>query len=148
MNALRWILSIVGAVGITGAIALAVVAPAVFMAFLKIAMDFVARVWATRTGACVIVGAACLFAGNFYGVRTEAARSTAANAETAVHVAHVDTDIATSAEKTDEKDSAAEAKADAANTKARNEYVAKLEKRAAVCEPPTPDDLRRLRNIR
>jgi len=60
---INWSVGILGAVGIVGAIALAIFVPAVFATLARLVGDFLS----TRLGLAIAVGAACLYGGLVYG---------------------------------------------------------------------------------
>lgn len=68
---LLWILGLVSALGVAGAIALAIFAPALAAALLNGALALLTRLWATRAGMALIVGALALVAGEIHGRLTE-----------------------------------------------------------------------------
>lgn len=146
---LAFILAAIGTLGIGGFIALALFAPPIAAALAKGATEIIAKLWATRGGLALLVGASCFAAGLFYGDHQGAhrvqARWDAARAAAAEQARERDRGAARMAEAADRKDEGAEGAEDKAIEEKRHE----LESRpASGCTADDPRDLERLRNIR
>lgn len=66
-NVINWSIGIVGTLGVAGAIALAVFAPALAEVLFKGAVDIVAKLLQTRIGVAILVGLGCLILGELAG---------------------------------------------------------------------------------
>lgn len=147
-----WIFGIVGALGVTGAIALFFLGPAAVLLFLRAVLAIFTRLWATRPGMALIValatGSVGYLAGHNDGETRVRAAWTAANAIAAERAREVDAEITKNAETAEARDVVVEVEADKENAEARNAYVAELEKRAAAVCRVDDADLKRLHDIR
>lgn len=147
-----WIFGIVGALGITGAIALFLMAPLVFREVVAVILETVKSIWKTRTGCALMsAGAALLFGWFFFDAQGYGRCQDewdAAKAEAIQKAARADSAAERKARIAEERALKAEELAETATEKARDAYLAELQKRTDNVCADTDADIKRLRSIR
>lgn len=137
-TALNWGLAIVGTLGVAGAIALAIFAPAVAQVLLNGVVGIVRRLLQTRIGVAILVGALCLIGGELAGDWHGRSTCRTAQAQADREAAARDQEQGNLAAD-DAKQRSAQLDSAAAKDK---ETVHVLAKADATCHPITADQLR------
>lgn len=149
---LTWILGIAAAVGVTGLIVLALVAPAVASVIAQAVLSIIQWLLKTRFGVGLLTAAACLTFGYFYfdyvGAHRVRLQWREANATATAKANAADAAAAAKAAAADHRNAIAERDTDKKASEDRDAYIADLETRAASVCIDTDADIRRLFNKR